>query len=100
MAAKPNIVDKEALLKVIENDIKNDHELKARIRSMIAKTCKVYEEKDKMVQCVTTIQSSLKQMHATFFLISDKRKDVRVMEKLAKIINLIDKWNEERLKKE
>ncbi|CAH1421847.1 unnamed protein product [Lactuca virosa] len=78
VAAKSNIVDKEALLKVIENDIKNDLELKAHIRSMIVVTCNEYEVNDEMVQCVTTIKSSLKQMHATFFLISDKRKDVCV----------------------
>ncbi|CAH1430915.1 unnamed protein product [Lactuca virosa] len=79
MAAKPNTIDNEALLKVINNDNKNDLELKACIRSMIAETCKEYEEKVEMVQCITTIKSSLKQMQATFFLISDKRKDVRVM---------------------
>ncbi|CAH1448806.1 unnamed protein product [Lactuca virosa] len=96
MAAKPNIVDKEALLKFIENDIKNDLELKGRICSMIVETYKEYEENDEMVQYITTIKSSLKQMHATFFFISDKRKDVRVMGKLAKIVSLIDKRNEER----
>lgn len=69
MASKPNTIDKEALLIVIENDINNDIELKARIYSMIVETCKEYEEKDGMVQCITTIKSPLKKNPCIIFLI-------------------------------
>ncbi|CAH1415178.1 unnamed protein product [Lactuca virosa] len=96
MVAQHNTINKALLLKVIEIDIKNDLERKACIGSMIVKTYKGFKEKDEMVQCITTIKSSLKKIHATLFFISDKSKDVRVMEKLAKVVSLIDERNEER----